>query len=80
MAKKCIKKAEENLSAKCTECSFNPNVNKEVAKYHDAELGEARGTWLTSELTLGGVVHSSPLFWNTLYEYTDNEGNYSSRI
>ena len=30
--------AEENLSAKCTECSFNPNVNKEVAKYPDAEL------------------------------------------
>ena len=23
---------------KCTECSYNPNVNKEVAKYPDAEL------------------------------------------
>ena len=30
--------AEENLSAKCTECSFNPNVNEEVTKYPDAEL------------------------------------------
>ena len=30
--------AEENLSAKCTECSFNPNVNEEVSKYPDAEL------------------------------------------
>ena len=30
--------AEENLSAKCTECSFNPNVNEEVAKYTDAEF------------------------------------------
>jgi hypothetical protein len=26
------------FSAKCTECSFNPNVNEEVAKYPDAEL------------------------------------------
>ena len=30
--------AEENLSTKCTECSFNPNVKEEVAKYPDAEL------------------------------------------
>ena len=24
---------EENLSVKCMRCSFNPNVNEEVAKY-----------------------------------------------
>ena len=29
---------EENLSAKCTECSYYPNVNEEVTKYADAEL------------------------------------------
>ena len=31
-------KAEENLSAKPTECSFNTNVKKEVAKYPNAKL------------------------------------------
>ena len=35
-------KAEENFSAKCTECRFNPNVNKEVAKYPDAKLARQR--------------------------------------
>ena len=28
-----LAEAGENLSAKCTECSFNPNVNEEVSKY-----------------------------------------------
>ena len=34
--------AEENLSANCTECSFNPNVKEEVAKYPNAELARRR--------------------------------------
>ena len=29
---------QDNLLAKCTECSLNPNVNKEVAKYPNAEV------------------------------------------
>ena len=31
-------KAEENLPAKCTDCSFNLNVNDELVKYPNAKL------------------------------------------
>ena len=43
-------KADENLCAKCTKCSFNPNVYDDVAKYPNAKAG---GTWQTSEFTSG---------------------------
>ena len=54
--------AEENLSAKCTECSFNPNVNYNVAKYLDVELARKGVLGLPLELTLGWVRWSAPPF------------------
>ena len=33
-----LARRRRTFSAKCTEFSFNPNVNEEVAKYPDAEL------------------------------------------
>ena len=68
----------ENLSAKCTECSFNPYANQEVAKYPDAKLARqgVHGfplSWLWDE-----SVEVLPLFWSTSYELT--QGNLSSRI
>ena len=61
------------MSAKCTECSFNPNVIEEVAKYPNAELG-GEG-YMAHLLVRDESVEVLPLFWSTSYEYTDNKGN-----
>ena len=60
---------EENLSAKCTECSFNPNVNEEVAKYPDAELARRGVLGLPPSWHWDESVEVLPLFWSTSYEY-----------
>ena len=46
--------AEKNLSAKCSKCSFNLNVNKEVAKNPNAEVArqEVLGTSLVNQLIM----------------------------
>ena len=62
--------AEENFSAKCTECSFNPIDNKEVAKYLNVELARRRVLGLPPSWHWDESVKVFPLFWSTLYEYT----------
>ena len=59
------------MSAKCTECSFNPNVNEEVAKYPDAELARRGVLGLPLSWHWDESVEVLPLFWSTSYEYTD---------
>ena len=66
---------EESLPAKCTECSFNPNVNEEVSKYPDAKLTRRGVLGLPLSWHWDESVEVLPLFWSTLYEYTDNKGN-----
>ena len=68
-------KAEEKLSAKCTECSFNPNVNEEVAKYPNAELARRGLLGLPLSWHWDESVEVLPLFWSTSDECTDNKGN-----
>ena len=72
--------AEENLYAKCTECSFNPNVNEEVAKYPNADLARQGVLCLPQSWQWYESVKILPLFWSTSYEYTNNKGNKSSLI
>ena len=59
--------AEENLSAKCTECSFTANVNEEVAKYTDAELARRGVLGLPLSWHWDESVEVLPLFWSTSY-------------
>ena len=50
------------MSAKCTECSFNPNVNEKVAKYPNDKLAR-HGVLgqVKSYLVMSSQVWSSPV-------------------
>ena len=63
------------LVCKVHRVQFQPQCQRGGSQVPRCRACEARGTWLTSELTLGWVGWSYPLFWSTSYDYTDNKGN-----
>ena len=60
------------LVCKVHRVQFQPQCQRGGSQVPRCRACEARGTWQTSELTLGRVGEDLPLFWSTSYEYTDS--------